>query len=586
MAMSWMRAVLLVIVLAEPVRAQEATIVATGVGARADAVLQEAAALGFSGQALIAVDGRVLLHKAYGFADRQNAIANSTTTRFGIASTSKMFAAAAILHLYERGGIGLQDSVGQHMPEAPADKRGLTVHQLLTHTAGMATGGGSVGSGMTQDSVVRRILHAPIAGAPGEWRYSGAGYTLLAALVERASGMPYHRYVTENLLAPAGMTRSSVVSGVNGNGADIARAYHGWTDAGTAERWAHDWGILGGGDVISTAADLYRWQRAWSEGVVVGDSIRRLAERPHAAIQAGTAYGYGRFVWLNGDSVWSIEHGGDELRGYNTAFFVYPERNAVLLILSNARDHVGRSMRQSVQRRLENLILHDSAVAVSQLGAVPAEQAAELAGTYVLSGRDRFHLVNTGGPLFLAAEGQAAVDALGIGAPNAQQLNARTAEAFGLAVAGSVDSAFTTLLGTANAESAGGLKGWWNSLVASDGPIVDVEILGTTRVGTATHTFVRLHSRNRGVTTIDRMIRIGWSADATPRLTGLDPDRISNYPIVLAVALDGNGSLIAADAFGGLAEAIRIERAETAGSLRIGGVEARGTGQTGWLPPR
>src|SRR5579862_3505050 len=68
-----------------------------------DRMLQNAGPLGFSGQVLIAIDGRVVLHKAYGFSDRALRTPVTTDTTFGIASMSKMFTAAAVLLAQEHG---------------------------------------------------------------------------------------------------------------------------------------------------------------------------------------------------------------------------------------------------------------------------------------------------------------------------------------------------------------------------------------------------------------------------------------------------------------------------------------------------
>ena len=95
----------------------------------------------FSGVVLIAKDDRVLFHKAYGFADRERKIPNTIDTRFHLASVGKMFTALAIARLVKDGKLSYTDTVAKVFPDYPnkAVAEKVTIHQLLTHTAGFGT---------------------------------------------------------------------------------------------------------------------------------------------------------------------------------------------------------------------------------------------------------------------------------------------------------------------------------------------------------------------------------------------------------------------------------------------------------------
>src|SRR5687767_10234922 len=106
-------------------------------GAALDDYLGRCAAFGWSGAALIARDGKVVLEKGYGLADRKTGRANDPDTLFEIASATKPFTACAVMKLVELGKLGLDDSISKHLPGVPDDKKDIPVRHLLAHTSGM-----------------------------------------------------------------------------------------------------------------------------------------------------------------------------------------------------------------------------------------------------------------------------------------------------------------------------------------------------------------------------------------------------------------------------------------------------------------
>ncbi|HSC49223.1 MAG TPA: serine hydrolase domain-containing protein [Gaiellaceae bacterium] len=165
-------------------------------GARAQAANAAARRLrAFSGVVLVAHDGRVALLRGYGGA--------KAGSLFDIGSVAKTFTAAAVLRLEQEGRLRLDDPISRFLPHVPARQRRVTVRRLLTHTAGLPQSFGRDLERVGRAAAVRRFLRAP--GPPaGRFAYSNAGYTLLAAIVERASGMPFRRFVRTRLLLPAG----------------------------------------------------------------------------------------------------------------------------------------------------------------------------------------------------------------------------------------------------------------------------------------------------------------------------------------------------------------------------------------------
>ena len=185
-------------------------VVAGPVAARIDSFMTAVAEYGMAGTLLVERDGKVILHKGYGRLDRAKGTAATTRTPYLLGSLSKQFTAAAIYKLEAQGKLHLADSLSHWFPEAPADKRGITVDQLVHHTSGLPyLPHGDLYDSLSMESVVRETLATPLDFAPGSrYAYSSPGYSLLAALVERASGSRFDDYVRRELFQPAGMTET------------------------------------------------------------------------------------------------------------------------------------------------------------------------------------------------------------------------------------------------------------------------------------------------------------------------------------------------------------------------------------------
>ncbi len=182
-----------------------ATLLTSGhaaLGQRLDDYLRGQVERGFSGVVLSSRDDSIVLHEAY---------STDTTitpeTAFWIGSLTKPFVAAAILKLQEQGRLSVQRPIAEYLSDVPPDKQGLTLHQLLTHTSGL--GHRYASEGITdREEAIHTILSLPLEHVPGEYAYSNDGYSLLAAIVSRVSGLTYEEYLRRYLLTPAGMTRS------------------------------------------------------------------------------------------------------------------------------------------------------------------------------------------------------------------------------------------------------------------------------------------------------------------------------------------------------------------------------------------
>jgi CubicO group peptidase (beta-lactamase class C family) len=315
-------------------------------GTRLDSFLIKAERLGYSGVWLVVQNGVAILEGAYGYSDRENAVHFTPASPFPLGSISKQFTAAAILLLQERGRLSVRDSLHKFFPQAPADKRSITVHQLLTHTAGLPTYSGNDDELISRDTLVARMMRAKLSSVPGsKFDYSNPGYSLLAVIIENATGSDYESFVRDSILLPLGMThttssltlwpRDSLPVGYLG---DRSKPSDRYGDHGRFSNGELSWNLQGNAGMISTARDMLAWGEAWDKGTILSDSSRRLSTTRHTPWGSDTTrfYGYGWILEGPPDDRRASHSGGDGMssaevtryvdRGFTTVSFTNHSR--------------------------------------------------------------------------------------------------------------------------------------------------------------------------------------------------------------------------------------------------------------------
>ncbi|MEW2390745.1 serine hydrolase domain-containing protein [Streptomyces venezuelae] len=257
-----------------------------------------------------------------GLADRAAKTPATCDTVYDVMSITKQFTAAAVLKLEMAGKLRVTDRIDRYLGPVPEDKRGVTLHQLLTHTAGLPEGLGDDYEPVSRAEMLAGAMKAPLRSAPGkEFHYSNVGYSLLAAIVEKVSGQSYERFLAERLFRPAGMTRTGYVLPA-WDRAQVAVEYdrNGRAQGRPMDHpWAPDgpyWNLRGNGGMLSTARDMFRWHRALTGDTVLSEAAKRKLFAPHVRVpELDGSYGYGwvvvdspdgRVAWHDGGNDWSL----------------------------------------------------------------------------------------------------------------------------------------------------------------------------------------------------------------------------------------------------------------------------------------
>lgn len=225
-----------------------------------NAYLDGLPATGISGAVLVARGSEIQVARGFGLADRTAASPNTPETLFDIGSIAKAITAIAIFRLAEAGRLVIADPIGRYLAGVPEDKTAITVHQILTHTAGLDNYHADDDfEPMRREEAVTKSLALPLRWPPGSREgYSNAGYALLAAIVEQVSGQSFPAYVAAEVLRPAGMDHTGWFHDPRWPEDRYAHGYADGQDGGVPAAWPITWALLGGGGMVSTVDDLLR----------------------------------------------------------------------------------------------------------------------------------------------------------------------------------------------------------------------------------------------------------------------------------------------------------------------------------------
>lgn len=155
-----------------------------------------------------------------GRADVRRPGAPRATSHMRIASIAKAFSGAVALHLVEEGRLGLDDTVGQRLPNASSRWAAVTIRQLLNHTSGIPdytkseafakAATESPRAYVTPEQVLEYVRTEPLSFTPGSrYAYSNTDNIVVGLIAEAVTGTAYPRLLEDIVFTPAGLGRTS-----------------------------------------------------------------------------------------------------------------------------------------------------------------------------------------------------------------------------------------------------------------------------------------------------------------------------------------------------------------------------------------
>ena len=299
----------------------------------------------FSGVVLVARNDKVLVNRAFGLADQEWKATNRTDTLFHLGSVGKMFTAAAILKLAGEGKLSLDDTLAKLVPDYPHPEAAqITLKHLLTHSAGIGEWDGRQVDGPRTGAELAATMTQPLQFEPGSrFAYSNAGYVLLQAVVEKATGKPFAEALRQLVFAPAGMKHTGIwpVTAIVPN---RATGYLRPADdpLGLGPRFSNaqflGYDGNGSGGEYSTAADLLAFNRAIGTGKLLGPRLtaEMLAPRiDFAGAQRPSKYGYGMDLGTCAGKPTFGHSGGGPNSGVSSVDYYVKDSGWSIIVLSN-----------------------------------------------------------------------------------------------------------------------------------------------------------------------------------------------------------------------------------------------------------
>ncbi|MCD4712420.1 MAG: beta-lactamase family protein, partial [Clostridiales bacterium] len=362
----------------------------------------------FDGQVLVAVGDEILVHQAYG---KANLLTGSNATNedtYSIGSVTKQITAYAIMKLESEGLLSFEDTIDEYLEDAPYGNK-VTIHQLLTHTSGLPEYTEALFAGeplADYDAIVAYVSSKPLNFDPGtDWLYCNTGYYLLGNIVASVSGESLEDYLEANVFEPLEMD----LTGWAYKEDVLQMTTQGSMQGEVEQTLVFDELLLsvaeGAGSVISTADDMYLWQKALYDNTLLDDESLALMVGNPEDMSINPNYGYGL---MNIETPYGVEfgHGGNTL-GYTASSTYLPAMDTHIVILSN-RGYVNLN---GIKNNIYTLLTGgEVSLEVTETIELPLEALEKFVGDFEIPEVLKIKMFVLDGKLMLQGEGQPPVE--------------------------------------------------------------------------------------------------------------------------------------------------------------------------------
>lgn len=287
------------------------------------------------GSLTILHQGKVIFDEKYGVENLENKKPISSKSQFYIASLGKTFTSTAILYLWERNLIDLDNPVSDIIGGIEIlDK--VTIRQLLTHSSGMPDyydAFGENSSNLTNTDVLKFIKSSKLEFEPGsKYSYSNSGYILLSLIIEEVTGSTYSDFLNSIIFNKLDLSNTLIA---NSNSVKFQDKVTGYNSNNTINDYNNF--TYGSGGIYSSSSDILKWYDAIRESKILTKSTWELAFKPPEIPDVRTYLAMG---WNYEDcgikypNLYSVASFG-VLNGFRAYLFMIPELDFTVIMLSN-----------------------------------------------------------------------------------------------------------------------------------------------------------------------------------------------------------------------------------------------------------
>ena len=350
-------------------------------------------------------DGQIVYKRGYGMANLNDDVPITPATVFHVASMSKQFTAASILLLAQQGKLSLDDDVHKYIPELPNFGETITLRHLLHHTSGIRDQWSLLGLAgwrysqdlITDDDVMSVLVRQQALNfKPGDkYMYSNSGFTLLAIIVKRVSGMSFREFTTKNIFQPLGMTHTHFR---DDHEEVIKHDALGYEQDGKDKPFRMNltnFDTAGATSLHTTVEDLQLWDENFYHPRVGGPAlIQQMLER--GKLNSGEQQDYASGLVIGTyKGLPTVDHAGADA-GYRSDMIRFPEQHFSVAVLCNFAD----TDPSALARQVTDIVLARDLRAPPPApaketanAAMTAEQMAAIAGMYWGREEDDFEKV-------------------------------------------------------------------------------------------------------------------------------------------------------------------------------------------------
>jgi CubicO group peptidase (beta-lactamase class C family) len=291
--------------------------------------------------------GKIILEGVYGIADLQDSIPVTKTTVFPINSITKAFTGVAVMQLVEAGKLDLAAPVSQYLDGLPQPWQAVTLRQLLTHNSGIPNildnnTGRLIVEG--EDAAWAKVQTMPMEFATGEkFSYSQTNYLLLGRIIDKFSGEPFIRFISEKQLQVVGMPLtlfgdSHLVIPHSARDYSLVYGPDGKTRFNNLfEEFAPS--ILTASGMNSTADEMAHWILALQQGKLFKDKASLDILWTPGRLNNGKTAGFSQMMngyALGWPAIVRPSHSAmAPIGGGRSGLFVYPDDDLTIIILTN-----------------------------------------------------------------------------------------------------------------------------------------------------------------------------------------------------------------------------------------------------------
>lgn len=288
----------------------------------------------------VGMNGQIIWSEGFGYADLEQRVPVwPAITRFRVGSVAKPMTAEGLMLLVEQGRVDLDAPVQTYVPTFPEKRWPVTTRELTGHLAGIRHYRGAEFLSLKHYTNVLSGLdifeNDTLLFKPGEkFSYSSYGWNLISAVVEKAAGESFLKYMQQRVFTPLRMehTVADIVDSIIVNRSRYYEVENGVIKNAPPVDNSYKWA---GGGFLSTSEDLARFGFAHlSNTLLKPETIATMWTSQKTNKGEATGYGIGWGSGTDDSGRRFAGHGGGSVGG-TTFFRVYPDQQLVIVIIAN-----------------------------------------------------------------------------------------------------------------------------------------------------------------------------------------------------------------------------------------------------------